>query len=140
MDKIGLNLPAGRRKAANVTLLTSLVEGKSSARTSRLFLAPAISGTFKMGKHVFFYPLSLSLCWKSAYALIRVMWTDFASQVIKHEGCVRVCVCVKSERDPHKYTEHRVNGAGNSSGCAALALRFPERTRRSTPGLVYPLD
>ena len=30
LDKIGLALPAGRRKAANVTLLTSLVEGKSS--------------------------------------------------------------------------------------------------------------
>jgi len=28
LDKIGLNLPAGRRKAANVTLLTSLVEGE----------------------------------------------------------------------------------------------------------------
>lgn len=28
LDKIGLSLPAGRRKAANVTLLTSLVEGK----------------------------------------------------------------------------------------------------------------
>lgn len=28
LDKIGLNLPAGRRKAANVTLLTALVEGK----------------------------------------------------------------------------------------------------------------
>ncbi|VDP75225.1 unnamed protein product [Echinostoma caproni] len=27
LDKIGLNLPAGRRKAATVTLLTSLVEG-----------------------------------------------------------------------------------------------------------------
>lgn len=27
LEKIGLNLPAGRRKAANVTLLTSLVEG-----------------------------------------------------------------------------------------------------------------
>ena len=27
LDKIGLSLPAGRRKAANVTLLTSLVEG-----------------------------------------------------------------------------------------------------------------
>lgn len=34
LEKIGLNLPAGRRKAANVTLLTSLVEGKS------LFLLP----------------------------------------------------------------------------------------------------
>jgi len=30
LEKIGLNLPAGRRKAANVTLLTSLVEGKAS--------------------------------------------------------------------------------------------------------------
>lgn len=29
LDKIGLNLPAGRRKAANVTLLTSLVEGNT---------------------------------------------------------------------------------------------------------------
>ncbi|XP_076319080.1 transcription factor AP-2-epsilon-like isoform X2 [Tachypleus tridentatus] len=29
LEKIGLNLPAGRRKAANVTLLTSLVEGES---------------------------------------------------------------------------------------------------------------
>ena len=29
LEKIGLNLPAGRRKAANVTLLSSLVEGKS---------------------------------------------------------------------------------------------------------------
>uniref|UniRef100_A0A670IHY5 Transcription factor AP-2 beta n=1 Tax=Podarcis muralis TaxID=64176 RepID=A0A670IHY5_PODMU len=29
LEKIGLNLPAGRRKAANVTLLTSLVEGNS---------------------------------------------------------------------------------------------------------------
>ncbi len=27
LDKIGLSLPAGRRKAATVTLLTSLVEG-----------------------------------------------------------------------------------------------------------------
>ncbi len=27
LDKIGMTLPAGRRKAANVTLLTSLVEG-----------------------------------------------------------------------------------------------------------------
>ena len=28
LEKIGLSLPAGRRKAAQVTLLTSLVEGK----------------------------------------------------------------------------------------------------------------
>ncbi|KAG8310472.1 Transcription factor AP-2-alpha [Homalodisca vitripennis] len=29
LEKIGLNLPAGRRKAANVTLLTSLVEAQA---------------------------------------------------------------------------------------------------------------
>ncbi|CAG5133487.1 unnamed protein product, partial [Candidula unifasciata] len=29
LEKIGLSLPAGRRKAANVTLLTSLVEGET---------------------------------------------------------------------------------------------------------------
>jgi len=29
LDKIGMSLPAGRRKAANVTLLTSLVEGEA---------------------------------------------------------------------------------------------------------------
>jgi transcription factor AP-2 len=31
LDKIGMSLPAGRRKAANVTLLTSLVEGEDFA-------------------------------------------------------------------------------------------------------------
>lgn len=31
LDRLGLNLPAGRRKAANVTLLTSLVEGQTSS-------------------------------------------------------------------------------------------------------------
>ncbi|EPY73220.1 transcription factor AP-2 delta [Camelus ferus] len=35
LDRLGLNLPAGRRKAANVTLLTSLVEGMAV----RLFTA-----------------------------------------------------------------------------------------------------
>ena len=38
LDKIGMTLPAGRRKAANVTLLTSLVEGKNT-----LFLIISIS-------------------------------------------------------------------------------------------------
>ena len=33
LDKIGMALPAGRRKAANVTLLTSLVEGKFHTHT-----------------------------------------------------------------------------------------------------------
>ena len=28
LERIGMTLPSGRRKAANVTLLTSLVEGK----------------------------------------------------------------------------------------------------------------
>lgn len=35
LEKIGLNLPAGRRKAANVTLLTALVEGKRPTVTCR---------------------------------------------------------------------------------------------------------
>lgn len=39
LDRLGLNLPAGRRKAANVTLLTSLVEGKR--------LCPKMSTMFK---------------------------------------------------------------------------------------------
>lgn len=39
LDRLGLNLPAGRRKAANVTLLTSLVEGQRPLRT--LFLSSA---------------------------------------------------------------------------------------------------
>ena len=29
LERIGLSLPAGRRKAANITLLSSLVEGKT---------------------------------------------------------------------------------------------------------------
>ena len=36
LDKIGMTLPAGRRKAANVTLLTSLVEGKQINREKKL--------------------------------------------------------------------------------------------------------
>ena len=35
LEKIGLNLPAGRRKAANVTLLTSLVEGETGRERGR---------------------------------------------------------------------------------------------------------
>lgn len=117
LDKIGLNLPAGRRKAANVTLLTSLVEGKSTVVNHVLALdAPAIpalsrssspspSVSHSCSQSLSLSPsppslslsLVLSLCFKSAYALIRVMWTDSASRVINHEGCVcekereRVC-------------------------------------------------
>ena len=44
LEKIGLNLPAGRRKAANVTLLTSLVEGKNDRGFLRLefFIHPVV--------------------------------------------------------------------------------------------------
>lgn len=35
LDRLGLNLPAGRRKAANVTLLTSLVEGQKRSFSVR---------------------------------------------------------------------------------------------------------
>ncbi|XP_036203575.1 transcription factor AP-2-alpha isoform X12 [Myotis myotis] len=38
LDKIGLNLPAGRRKAANVTLLTSLVEDRSAKSSPTCWL------------------------------------------------------------------------------------------------------
>lgn len=42
LEKIGLNLPAGRRKAANVTLLTSLVEGKSRSALLRRMGGPKL--------------------------------------------------------------------------------------------------
>lgn len=42
LDRLGLNLPAGRRKAANVTLLTSLVEGKQLSCTFIFFLSFSI--------------------------------------------------------------------------------------------------
>lgn len=40
LDRLGLNLPAGRRKAANVTLLTSLVEGRRPLKTLFLTFGP----------------------------------------------------------------------------------------------------
>jgi hypothetical protein len=33
LERIGMQLPSGRRKAANVTLLTSLVEGEALHQT-----------------------------------------------------------------------------------------------------------
>ena len=38
LEKIGVNLPAGRRKASTTTLLTSLVEGKKDRSNDRLFI------------------------------------------------------------------------------------------------------
>lgn len=49
LDKIGLNLPAGRRKAANVTLLTSLVEGQSRACLKNK-LSPLVHSFYPLGK------------------------------------------------------------------------------------------
>jgi len=37
LEKIGLNLPAGRRKAATITLLTSLVEGRLILHSIAIF-------------------------------------------------------------------------------------------------------
>lgn len=51
LEKIGLNLPAGRRKAANVTLLTSLVEGKNMEKFS-IFAAPHSFTYFTIVKSV----------------------------------------------------------------------------------------
>ena len=39
LDKIGMSLPAGRRRAANVTLLTSLVEGKIYSLSTKIVTA-----------------------------------------------------------------------------------------------------
>lgn len=38
LEKIGVNLPAGRRKASTTTLLTSLVEGKSDQTKAMRFI------------------------------------------------------------------------------------------------------
>ena len=38
LEKIGVNLPAGRRKASTTTLLTSLVEGKKDRSNDHLFI------------------------------------------------------------------------------------------------------
>ena len=57
LDKIGMTLPAGRRKAANVTLLTSLVEGKNNQtiQTNRtIYLGKSIGLVDKaLGKGVY---------------------------------------------------------------------------------------
>ena len=45
LEKIGLSLPAGRRKAANVTLLTSLVEGGLSSNRNYT-VHTVLSGTY----------------------------------------------------------------------------------------------
>ena len=43
LEKIGLSLPAGRRKAANVTLLTSLVEGGFSSNRNYTVHTPSLA-------------------------------------------------------------------------------------------------
>ena len=43
LEKIGLSLPAGRRKAANVTLLTSLVEGGFSSNSNYTVHTPNLA-------------------------------------------------------------------------------------------------
>lgn len=51
LDKIGLNLPAGRRKAANVTLLTSLVEGQSPESVLKINFLPLCTAFILWAKH-----------------------------------------------------------------------------------------
>ena len=48
LDKIGMTLPAGRRKAANVTLLTSLVEGKQNEAYHRVWFEKEIAPLFML--------------------------------------------------------------------------------------------
>jgi hypothetical protein len=50
LDRIGLALPAGRRKAANVTLLTSLVEGNEKAPFT-LSVKTRSDGTRSVARH-----------------------------------------------------------------------------------------
>ncbi len=45
LEKIGLNLPAGRRKAANVTLLTALVEGTETFNKNQTHTHNQITST-----------------------------------------------------------------------------------------------
>ena len=46
LEKIGLSLPAGRRKAANVTLFTSLVEGEAIHMARSVFRTRAVLTMF----------------------------------------------------------------------------------------------
>ena len=59
LDKIGMTLPAGRRKAANVTLLTSLVEGKKKIigfSTEKENLSKSLVKTRKLQVTLQFFP------------------------------------------------------------------------------------
>ena len=47
LEKIGLSLPAGRRKAATVTLITSLVEGKSGVLPTSVSLSGYCLSAFR---------------------------------------------------------------------------------------------
>lgn len=53
LDRLGLNLPAGRRKAANVTLLTSLVEGKTLLTSAVLFILVMLSNSLVLIYNLF---------------------------------------------------------------------------------------
>ena len=115
LDKIGMALPAGRRKAANVTLLTSLVEGKSfwllwtynkisityvinTIRTYVTLQLPAIINDFdksffyhnvgnsKSSNHMLNVILNMFNFIPSQFNIIH--WRDFNAV----ETCVR-CVC-----------------------------------------------
>ena len=57
LERIGMTLPSGRRKAANVTLLTSLVEGKNTRSFYNLGLSkqPVCVATMLIKVHVCMY-------------------------------------------------------------------------------------
>lgn len=61
LEKIGLNLPAGRRKAANVTLLTSLVEGECSYFFQKSHLRTIVK-KFMRKKHVTLETIKSDMC------------------------------------------------------------------------------
>lgn len=54
LEKIGLNLPAGRRKAANVTLLTSLVEGNIQTYFANIFILFQVRLYFQVSSGVIY--------------------------------------------------------------------------------------
>lgn len=122
LDKIGLALPAGRRKAANVTLLTSLVEGKtkesSELGTSTVALGKPwlnLSSYWEMGKlHSAFQWFA---SWKpdSAADSSEFDWKDNLSsigQLLFHFDRDCPCLYGRTNKGTENLVNSRVVGGG----------------------------
>lgn len=99
LEKIGLSLPAGRRKAATVTLLTSLVEGESdvicgkkhfivfrfelsvvsihTVNTLRYIKSLCIGMTSLTLSYITYYIFIMSYCILLSY--LRIHWKNYAA-------------------------------------------------------------